>query len=342
MAQAKKDSKLKIFIDNLLFKLGFKKRRSISATSASSGTNDKLKKLFEEGELEFYESYEDTKIIKDIDEMIPSDGFLSKSSESIVKTVNKTSFLPSKRDYQYIGVTNLNTYFLKALVKSIGFGLVFVIIQLVGGDVVSAMTQGVVVFLLFLIGSIFYPKIKLLLFKGEIKLQIMMAMLHMVSMLNSGASLQECIKNIGSNSDYGVVSFEFKTVIYDIVRGGYSFTESLERAKNRTSISLMKKLYSQLITASNQGKGQLLLQNLYGEIIRETTSTLDNSKFQIGNLGNLVFGTGIILPFSGMLQSALGGGGGFEGINSTIDLVLTKIGPLSTMMFAIFVKMKIE
>ena len=342
MAQAKKDSKLKIFIDNLLFKLGFKKRRSISATSASSGTNDKLKKLFEEGELEFYESYEDTKIIKDIDEMIPSDGFLSKSSESIVKTVNKTSFLPSKRDYQYIGVTNLNTYFLKALVKSIGFGLVFVIIQLVGGDVVSAMTQGVVVFLFFLIGSIFYPKIKLLLFKGEIKLQIMMAMLHMVSMLNSGASLQECIKNIGSNSDYGVVSFEFKTVIYDIVRGGYSFTESLERAKNRTSISLMKKLYSQLITASNQGKGQLLLQNLYGEIIRETTSTLDNSKFQIGNLGNLVFGTGIILPFSGMLQSALGGGGGFEGINSTIDLVLTKIGPLSTMMFAIFVKMKIE
>ena len=342
MAQAKKDSKLKIFIDNLLFKLGFKKRRSISATSASSGTNDKLKKLFEEGELEFYESYEDTKIIKDIDEMIPSDGFLSKSSESIVKTVNKTSFLPSKRDYQYIGVTNLNTYFLKALVKSIGFGLVFVIIQLVGGDVVSAMTQGVVVFLFFLIGSIFYPKIKLLLFKGEIKLQIMMAMLHMVSMLNSGASLQECIKNIGSNSDYGVVSFEFKTVIYDIVRGGYSFTESLERAKNRTSISLMKKLYSQLITASNQGKGQLLLQNLYGEIIRETTSTLDNSKFQIGNLGNLVFGTGLILPFSGMLQSALTGGGGFEGINNTIDLVLTKIGPISTIMFAIFVKMKIE
>ena len=342
MAQAKKDSKLKIFIDNLLFKLGFKKRRSISATSASSGTNDKLKKLFEEGELEFYESYEDTKIIKDIDEMIPSDGFLSKSSESIVKTVNKTSFLPSKRDYQYIGVTNLNTYFLKALVKSIGFGLVFVIIQLVGGDVVSAMTQGVVVFLLFLIGSIFYPKIKLLLFKGEIKLQIMMAMLHMVSMLNSGASLQECIKNIGSNSDYGVVSFEFKTVIYDIVRGGYSFTESLERAKNRTGISLMKKLYSQLITASNQGKGQLLLQNLYGEIIRETTSTLDNSKFQIGNLGNLVFGTGLILPFSGMLQSALTGGGGFEGINNTIDLVLTKIGPISTIMFAIFVKMKIE
>ena len=342
MAQAKKDSKLKIFIDNLLFKLGFKKRRSISATSASSGTNDKLKKLFEEGELEFYESYEDTKIIKDIDEMIPSDGFLSKSSESIVKTVNKTSFLPSKRDYQYIGVTNLNTYFLKALVKSIGFGLVFVIIQLVGGDVVSAMTQGVVVFLFFLIGSIFYPKIKLLLFKGEIKLQIMMAMLHMVSMLNSGASLQECIKNIGSNSDYGVVSFEFKNVIYDIVRGGYSFTESLERAKNRTGISLMKKLYSQLITASNQGKGQLLLQNLYGEIIRETTSTLDNSKFQIGNLGNLVFGTGLILPFSGMLQSALTGGGGFEGINNTIDLVLTKIGPISTIMFAIFVKMKIE
>ncbi|ABR56730.1 type II secretion system F family protein [Methanococcus aeolicus] len=342
MAQAKKDSTLKIFVNNLLYKLGFKKRKSISATSTPIKGIRVLKKLFEEGELEFYESYEDGKIVKNIEEIIPSDSFLSKSSESLVETVNKTSFLPSKRDYQYIGVSDLNGYFLKTLIKSFGFGVLFLMIQLVDGDVIYAITQSIVVFLLFLIGGIFYPKIKLMLFKGEVKLQIMMAMLHMVSMLNSGASLQECIKNIGSNSDYGIVSFEFKNVIYDIVRGGYNFKESLERAKNRTGISLMEKLYAQLITASNQGKGQLLLQNLYGEIIRETMSTLDNSKFQIGNLGNLVFGTGLILPFSGMLQSALTGGGGFDGINNTIDLVLTKIGPISTIMFAIFVKIKIE
>jgi flagellar protein FlaJ len=55
-----------------------------------------------------------------------------------------------------------------------------------------------------------------------------------------------------------------------------------------------------------------------------------------------VFGTGIILPFAGMLQGALTGGSGFDGINNTVDLVLTKIGPMSTIMFAIFVKMKIE
>ena len=104
----------------------------------------------------------------------------------------------------------------------------------------------------------------------------------------------------------------------------------------------MKKLYSQLIISANKGGTQLLLKNLYNEVIRESLSRIDSSKFQISNLGNLIFGVGIILPFSGMLLSSLQGNMGFDGIINTTDLLLTKITPLVTAIFAIFIKMKIE
>jgi flagellar protein FlaJ len=69
---------------------------------------------------------------------------------------------------------------------------------------------------------------------------------------------------------------------------------------------------------------------------------LDASKFMIQNLGNLIFGTGVILPFSGMLLSSMMGNQGFPGIINAIDLVLTKIGPMLALVFGIFVKFRVE
>jgi flagellar protein FlaJ len=339
MAKNKSTEKFKEFLDNLMFKLGLKKRKKIKYDR----TQASLKRIFEEGELEFYEAYSQTAdVVMDIDELIPKEGLLGKSSQSLTEYVIKSSMFPSKKDYQYIGVSDLKKYFLSIIIKAIGAGVLIFIISAISMDIVGGIINGLIVTILLVLGGIYYPKIKLLLFRGEIKLQILMAILHIISMLDSGASLQEAMKNIASSSEYGVVSYEFKAVIFDIVRGGYSFAEALERGRQRTGITLMKKLFTQLIAAANQGRGQVLLENLYKEIVRESISKIDNSKFQISNLGNLVFGTGIILPFAGMLQGALTGGSGFEGINNTVDLVLTKIGPMSTIMFAIFVKMKIE
>ncbi len=338
MAKSESVKKFKEFLDKLMLKLGLKKKKRI--TYGVGQIN--IKKIFED-ELEFYDSYQQSSnVVVNIDELIPEEGLLGKSSKSLTEYVIKSSIFPSKKDYQYIGITDLKKYFLNILIKAFGLGVLIFTVSLISMDIIGGITNGLIVALFLLLGGIYYPKIKLLLFKGEIKLQVLMAILHIVSMLDSGASLQEAMKNIASSSEYGVVSFEFKTVIYDIIRGGYSFIEALERGRQRTSIMLMKKLFTQLIAAANQGGGQILLKNLYNEIVRESMSKIDNSKFQISNLGNLVFGTGIILPFSGMLQGALSGGGGFEGINNTIGLVLTKIGPMATIMFAIFVKMKIE
>ncbi len=330
----KKPNKIKLFIDNILFKLGFKKRKAIPVKESGG--------RFSNITLDFVDDYEEGNVVKSLDEIIVPEGFVGKSAEKLYETTSHISIFPDKKDYQYVGIKNVNLYFLNILVKSISFTLLYAIVQLIGGTLFESIPNIIGFFLFFLLGGIYYPKIQLLLFKGEIKIQILMAMLHIVSMLNSGSSLQECVKNISSNGDYGIVSFEFKTIIYDIVRGGYGFTEALVRARERTKINLMKRLYAQLITASTQGQGQLLLYNLYNELIRETTSTLDNSKFQIGNLGNLAFGTGLILPFSGMLQGALSGGGGYDGINNTLNFVMGTMGPMLTIVFTLFVKWKID
>ena len=338
MAKNKSIEKFKELLNNLMFKLGLKKRKPVKYTGAQIN----LKKIFEEGELEFYESYsQNSHVVMSLDELIP-EGLLSKSSQSLSEYVTKTSIFPSKKDYQYIGVSDLRKYFLNVILKAIGIWLLIFVIDLVSLDIVGGITDGFMAAVFMILGGIFYPKIKLLLFKGEIKLQILMAMLHIISMLDSGASLQEAVKNIASSSEYGAVSYEFKAVIYDIVRGGYSFAEALDRGRQRTDIALMKRVYTQLIAAANKGKGQVLLENLHNEIMRESMSKIDSSKFLISNIGNLFFGTGLVLPFTGMLQGALSGGGGFEGITNTVDLVLTKIGPVSTIIFAVFVKMKIE
>jgi flagellar protein FlaJ len=250
--------------------------------------------------------------------------------------------LPSKRDYQYAGIIDERVYFLKIIVFSIFAVILLFLYGVITSDPISGITNGIIFALIILFGGIFYPKLKLTLFRGEIKIQVLMSILHLISMLNSGASVQEAIKNIANNPEYGLTSYEFRSIIKDINQGGYNFVEALERAKVRSKIPLLKKLYDQLILAANKGGTQLLLENLYNEIVRESLSKIDSSKFQISNLGNLIFGIGLIIPFSGMIQSALGAQQGFDGIINAIDLVMTKIGLLSTIIFTIFIKMKIE
>ncbi|MBB6497726.1 pilus assembly protein TadC [Methanococcus maripaludis] len=228
------------------------------------------------------------------------------------------------------------------MIAAITTVVLFIIYGVLTGDVFSGVSNGVLLAVIIVVGSIFYPKLKLTLFRGEIKIQVLMSILHLISMLNSGASVQESLKNIANNPEYGITSFEFRSIIKDINQGGYNFVEALERAKMRTKIHIMRQLYDQLILAANKGGTQLLLENLYNEIVRESMSKIDSSKFQISNLGNLIFGIGLIIPFSGMIQSALGAQQGFDGIINAIDLVMGKIGLMSTIIFTIFIKMKIE
>ncbi|MCS3901909.1 type II secretion system F family protein [Methanococcus voltae] len=312
-----------------------------------------LKKIFEnskkdDDEIQFYEAYieEDSSDLDiNLDELLydkPSQGVMGAYASSFSDFVTKTSIFPSRRDYQYAGIDDERLYFLKAIMTSIIVSVFLIVFETVFGNFIGGVLNGLTFFILIMLGSIFYPKIKLTLFKGEIKIQILMTLLHIISMLNSGASVQESIKNIADNPEYGIPSYEFRNIIKDINNGGYSFEGALERARTRTKVNLMKELYSQLIISSSKGGTQLLLENLYKDIVRSSMSKIDSAKFQIGNLGNLVFGAGLILPFAGLLQASLGGQQGYDGVINAVELVLFKIGPLSTIVFGIFIKMKIE
>jgi len=264
---------------------------------------------------------------------------LKKYSKEISYHVIHTKFLPSTADFQYAGVRDINIYFLKLTVFSILVGVICFLYFL--NDIFTAIISGAIASMVVFTLGVFYPVIKLMLFRGEIKIEILITLLNVITLLNAGMSLQEAIKNISESPEFGIPSFEFKSIVYDIERG-YSFKEALERARLRTKIPLMKKFYTQLLVSINKGGVQLLLKNLYNDILRESMSKIESSKFQITNLGNLVFGVGIILPFSGMMLSSIQGNAGFSGIINTVDLVLTKIAPVLALVFAIFVKFKIE
>ncbi|MBW9220969.1 type II secretion system F family protein [Methanothermococcus sp. SCGC AD-155-M21] len=297
---------------------------------------------------EFYGSHDEGRADVDMDlyeilEQSPQmKEFINTRIRGISYNITHTKIFPSRTDFQYIGIMDINKFILKVILMSSGIAILFILNSLFDGDILTGLINGLLAGGVIFMGGVFYPKIKMILFRGEIKIQIIITILNMISSLNSGMSLQETIKTIAENPEYGIPSFEFRSIFYDVNRGGYSFKEALERAKKRTKVPLMKKLYDQLILSSDKGGTQLLLKNLYEEIIREAVSKIDSSKFQISNLGNLLFGTGVILPFSGMMLSSIQGGGGFDGIINTVDMLLSKMAPMLTAVFAIFIKMKVE
>ena len=346
-------------IDNVIyFKLnigrprGYIKRKKISLGDIKKlidkyrDIDEDIMKFYDIQEYIDYDSILERKKLEEI--VIDLDELLERSYMNILRDyitnfsycVIRSKYSPSLRDFQYVGIKDINKYFMKVIVISIVVGLIFFLNSI--DDIFIGLIDGLFATILVIVAGIYYPKIKLILFRGDIKIQIIVTLLDMIASLNAGMSLQECVKKIAENPEYGILSFEFKGIIYDIEKGGYSFKEALERARFRTKIPLMKKLYTQLIVAINKGGTQLLLESLYNDILRESMAKIDSSKFQITNLGNLIFGVGIILPFSGMMLSAIQGNTGFSGIIETVDLILTKIAPISAAIFAVFIKLKIE
>ncbi len=296
---------------------------------------------------EFYGAYmEPDEVIilqryKDYEYLLYDEEFIRKSAESISNIVGRSRIF-SRNLLKYIGYENEVEYFKRVIVYMVVIFIAVFLFNALDGNIVGGLINGVFASVGVLILSIFYPKLRLILFRGEIKMQILFTLLYMVSILRAGASLPEVLEAISKSDEFGIVSFEAKTIIRDVNVSGYSLAEALERAKLRTEIPLLKKLYDQMLIGYNKGNLALLLEKLYEDIVRESMTKLESSKFIIQTMGNLAFGTGLILPFSGMILSTMMANQGFPGILNTMDLLLTKIGPLLTLIFGLFVKMKIE
>ncbi|XRP96243.1 type II secretion system F family protein [Methanocaldococcus sp. 16A] len=337
-----KFKRIKIKIDIFLYKWGLK---SLDAKLLSE-----MKKMGEKLGIkisEFYDVYIEPEEMltyekfKKYEFLLYEEEFIKKSAESLSNIFKNVKIL-SRNQLKYIGFENEIEYFKKVIVYMIFVFIVLLFMGLLDENIIGGLLNGIIGSIIVLILSIFYPKIKLILFKGEIKLQVLFTLLYMISILRAGASLPEVLESISKSNEYGIVAFEAKTIIRDVNMSGYSLAEALERAKLRTEIPLLKKLYDQMIIGYNKGNLPLLLEKLYDDIVRESMIKLDSSKFMIQNLGNLAFGVGLILPFSGMILSTMIANQGFPGILNALDLLLTKIGPLLTLIFGIFVKFKVE
>ncbi|ADC70072.1 Type II secretion system F domain protein [Methanocaldococcus sp. FS406-22] len=338
MGEYSKKLNIKKKIDLLLYKLGLK--------PLSIETLKELKESKKEEETpEFYDVYfepeEEFTDIEKYEFILYEEDIVGKTAKSLSK-IFKGNLFPSRNELRYMGIRDEVAYFKKVITYMIITFLVLLFMGILDNDPLQGLANGLLGAGIILALSLFYPKIRLILFKGEIKLQILFTLIYMVSILRAGGSLPEVLDNISKSREYGVVAFEARSIIRDVNIGGYNLVEALERAKMRTKIPLLKKLYDQMIIGYNKGNLPLLLEKLYEDIVRESMIKLDSSKFMIQNLGNLAFGVGLILPFTGMILSTMISNQGFSGILSTINLLLLKIGPLLTLIFGIFVKLKIE
>ncbi|WP_423792323.1 type II secretion system F family protein [Methanocaldococcus indicus] len=285
---------------------------------------------------EYYEEY-DEGIEEILYETIPINNLI----KSFVEKLKKNRKLFSDRLLRYVGYSSVEEYFRRVFLYDIIFSMFIFLFYLLGGNILEGIIFSIIFFTIILILGILYPRLKIIMFKGDIKLEVLFSLVYIVSLIKSGVSIMEIINRIAKSKEFGILSFEFEDIVREI-NIGYTFAEALQRAMDRAELPLLKKLYEQIYIGYNKGNLDLLLEKFYEEIVRESLAKLDTSKFMIQNLGNLAFGTGIILPFSGMIISSMMGNQGLPGVINTMDLLLVKIGPMLTLIFGILVKMKIE
>lgn len=229
--------KLKRRIDILLYKLGIR--------PLSIETLKELKESRKEREvLEFYDVYMEPEEFVDIEkyEFILYEGdIVGKTAESLSK-IFKGNLFPSRNELRYMGVKDEVAYFKKVVIYMIITFLALLFMGLLDNNLLQGFVNGLIGAGIILVLSLFYPKIRLILFKGEIKLQILFTLIYMISILRAGASLPEVLESISKSREYGVVAFEAKSIIRDVNIGGYNLVEALERAKMRTRIPILKKI----------------------------------------------------------------------------------------------------
>ncbi len=152
-------------------------------------------------------------------------------------------------------------YCLASFVSAMIYGIVFSMIGLMFGVVMTRFVGGFTITLMLVFGvggffvmlayHLFYPRIathQLALFVDQ---QLLFALRNMLLQLSSGMSLFETM-NAVSKGGFGEVSHEFEQVIQD-VNSGLSETQALEKLAFRTESEFLKKTVWQILTALKSG-----------------------------------------------------------------------------------------
>ncbi|MFH1751274.1 MAG: type II secretion system F family protein [Candidatus Micrarchaeota archaeon] len=173
----------------------------------------------------------------------------------------------------------------------------------------AAWLAGFVVFIVFMLFFLVYPKVEARKIGENVDRDLIYALKDMELQIASGVSLYDAMANV-ARADYGRVSKEFDLVVREIASGGAE-DKALERMAGRTESEFMRKTIWQMLTSLRAGS------SLEGAL-RSTIETLNNyQRQQIKSFA----GELNILTLMFMLFAVA-----IPGLGSTLLIVLSSFG----------------
>ena len=188
-------------------------------------------------------------------------------------------------------------YCLASLISAAIYGVVFSIIAVMFGLVITRVFDLSLVALMILVGIISFigmllfhlitPRLEAGRIATRVDQELIFALRSLLIQLSSGSSLFEAIRSI-SKADYGQVSLEFSYVVKDI-SSGMSETAALEKLAFKTKSDVLKKsIWHVITTIKSGGSVTNSLNSQVEELVAKQSDAIKNYAAEL-NLWTLVY-----------------------------------------------------
>ncbi len=151
---------------------------------------------------------------------------------------------------------NAQTYMMRGMRFAI---LAFVLFWLVWAiaieEVMLGMALSMAVFAAVFSIWLYIPFMKQRAAGESVEKELPFALMGMAVELNMSVPFEKCIENASANKKYGVLSSEFKKVLYEVRECGASMQEALFGFAERAGSLIVKRAVTQLVSAYEQGSG---------------------------------------------------------------------------------------
>jgi flagellar protein FlaJ len=192
---------------------------------------------------------------------------------------------------------DVERYCLAALISATIYAVIFSVIAVIFGAVITNNLDAFLIILILLVGFMSFfgalmfhlmtPRLEAGRIATRVDQELIFALRNLLIQLSSGTSLFEAIRAI-SKSNYGQVSIEFGNVVKDI-GSGMSETNALEKLAFRTKSDVLKKSIWHIITTIKSG-GSVAnsLNSQIEELVAQQSDAIRNYAAEL-NLWTLVY-----------------------------------------------------
>lgn len=227
-------------------------------------------------------------------------------------------------------------YSLAALISAFIYFIIFILIGIAFGFVISRSIDNNAILIAVIIGffafvvsfffHLYYPRILGNKIARSVESDLLYALRTLLIQVSSGISLFQAMRVI-SRSNYGQVSEEFKEVIKDI-NSGMSETKALEKLAFKTKSEIFKKVIWQMLTTIKSGGSVVAsLRSSVNELVESQMEMIKGYAATL-NMWTLIYLIiAAALPSLGVtflvIASSIGGSG--IGVNSVLLIVTLAI-----------------